>query len=93
MLAVSRFEFLNKLRRPAPENRGRFSGRRASWHIARQCFFLASEGSRSTRTSLCFSPYLPVASVYFSLDYGQSHQGRRPKAEAAQVLLDIAIKL
>ena len=39
------------------------------------------------RTSLCFSPYLPVASLNFSLDYWRSHRGRRPQAEAAQVLI------
>ena len=41
----------------------------------------------STRTSLCFSPYLSLASLNFSLDYWRSHQGRRPQAMAAQVVL------
>ena len=59
--------------------------RRASCHTALQCFFLTLERSKSTRP--CFSPYLLVASLNFSLDYWQSHQGRRPQAMAPRVLL------
>ena len=44
-----------------------FRGRRASCRIAQPRFFLTLEGSKSTRTSLYFSPRLPVASLNFSL--------------------------
>ena len=64
-----------------------FTGERASCHSARPCFFLTLEGSKSTHTSLCFPPYLPDTSLNFSLDYWRSHQGQRPQAEAAEVLL------